>query len=70
MGKNMKFDIDGYGSFKIKYPKEYNKETVGEAVSQAVLQTLNIVASGPQKPKFHPVLGVTLDDSDGPAQGA
>ena len=69
--KNMNFNIEGYGSFKIRYPKEYNKETVGQAISEAVLQTLNLVAAGPKRPKFHPVLGVSEDQpSDGPTQSS
>lgn len=53
MGKT-RVTIDGVGVVKVKHPKKLTSETLGDAIADAVGQTMNLVAA---PSGFHPALG-------------
>ena len=52
----MKVHIEGYGRIKVKVPKRLTRETVGDAIGEAVAKTMQLVTDPPER--FHPVLGM------------
>ena len=58
MAKKLTVHIQGYGEIKIKKPKEYNEETWGDGIADAVAKVMTLTHPGTQKKRFHPVLGL------------
>lgn len=51
--------IDGYGTVKVKRPKELTDDAVLDMVGEAVTKTLDLVWGGTD---FHPVMGYLLKE--------
>lgn len=55
---SVNINVEGYGSFSIAFPSNFNKETFGDGIQEAVAQTMQLCE--PRKPseQFHPALGM------------
>lgn len=69
MGKDVKVNVEGFGTVLIAKPKKYNPESFADGVGEAVAGAVNLVFER-DRTSFHPVLGRGGYDWDHETQAA
>ncbi len=52
----VRVNVEGYGRVKVKVPKRLTRETVADAIGDAVAKTMQLVTDRPER--LHPALGM------------